>query len=588
MTPTAMTMKLEGIGVSEGIVIAKCRKKSSNINAILERKILPEEVEYELARLRQSIALSRTQLEEIRENVKANGSGDVSEILEFHIMLLEDEELLSSIEAHLRKDLTCIEKAIEKACRKAANDMESMEDPYMQARADDIRDVEKRLLLNLGGVNNNNAPQNAGEPRILLAEDLTPSEAAHIDTKCTLAFITCSGSRTSHTAILARALSIPAIVAVKQSLDDIPDDALIAMDAKQGIAFVNPSQEIVDTLEERRRQRQQLSEMYATASNRLPETRDGYQTYLVANVELPSEALNVKEKYNVGIGLFRTEFLFIASGHQLTEEEQFNAYRDTVKAVHPYSVIFRTLDIGGDKFMSQLQSPKEINPFMGTRAIRLSLRCPDMFKTQIRAILRASAFGKVRMMFPMISAVEELTQALALVDEVKEELRNDGLPFNEHIDIGCMVEVPSAALVVERLVEYVDFFSIGTNDLVQYSLAVDRANADIAYLYQPAHPAVLRLIKHVIDTAIANGKWVSVCGEMAGDALYTPLLLGMGIQELSMSPVSLAPVHRLISSISRHDAEELVEAALKCNNGNEVEALCRDFINSNCPELISQ
>ncbi len=585
MNKNSRAIVLRGIGVSDGIVIARCRKKLNALNEPSGRKITAEEINGELQRLNRAIALASEQLADIQENLRQGTDDEFSEIIDFHIMLLEDETLLENIENTMKKELCSLEKAVYTAFKSAAHDMENMEDAYLQARSEDIRDVCKRLLQNLEGTNGPVKKESNGEKYILLAEDLTPTEAAHIDCRNVAAFITASGSRTSHTAILARAKGLPAIVAVKQSFEPVPENALIAMDAASGIAIVNPTQEEIASLEQKLEREQELSRMLASTSQRTPETRDGYQTYLVANVELPSEAMNVKKMYNVGIGLFRTEFLFIDSGRMLSEAEQFNAYRDTVKAVHPYSVIFRTLDIGGDKFMNQFNLPREINPFMGTRAIRFSLRRPEIFRTQIRAILRASAFGKVRMMFPMISAVEELLRALDIVEQVKNELRNEGLPFNEHIDIGCMVEVPSAALMADNLIKHVDFFSIGTNDLVQYSLAVDRANADIAYLYQPAHPAVLRLIKHVRDTAVAHGKWVGVCGEMAGDTLYTPLLLGMGIHELSMSPVSLAQVNRLISSISMHEAEDLVDEAMKCNNGNEVEELCRAFITANCPEL---
>lgn len=466
--------------------------------------------------------------------------------------------------------------------------MRGNEDAYFQERAADVKDVGHRLIVNLNGKSDVSTDISGSQPVILLADDLSPSEAAHLDPGRIAAFITCSGSRTSHTAILARALRIPAIVAVQESIDDIPNGTPMALDVSAGTAIVDPDQATLEAYYLRDKRQKQLAQALFNETKQPTETLDGYQASLVANVELPAEALNVKRRYNVGIGLFRTEFLFIDSGKLLTQEEQFEAYRDTARAAYPYSVIFRTLDIGGDKFINQFELPHEINPFMGTRAIRLSLRRPDIFKTQLRAILRASAFGKVRIMFPMISALEELLKAREYLDQVKAELAREGIAFNDDLDVGCMIEVPSAALLAERLVQYVDFFSLGTNDLVQYSMAVDRANPDIAYLYQPAHPTVIRQMKHVVDAASASGKWVSVCGEMAGETLYTPLLLGMGIQELSMSPVALAPVHTLIRSMKMHEAEVLVARALKCNDGREVDELCRQFIKKACPELLDR
>lgn len=576
-----------GIGVSNGIVIAPALNKKLEKLVIPERSITVSGVQAEMGRLEKAVDASRTQLEQLRNDV-AEKAGSHSEIIDFHLMMLEDEELMGSIQTIMRKRLCGIEKATELAIEQASSVLLAQDDDYMRERAGDILDVGRRLLKNLLGKADDLGEFTGGPQRVILvADDLTPTETAHLDTQKYIGFITRSGSRTSHTAILARALGIPAIVAVQDGLDEISDGTLLAMDSSSGTVIVAPDEATVVSFYKRDERQKMLLAQLVSESHQPTETLDGYQTSLVANVELPSEALNVRKKFNVGIGLFRTEFLFIDKGCYLSEEDQFEAYKSTVQAAYPFSVIFRTLDIGGDKFISQIPTPHEINPFMGTRAIRFSLGRPDLFKTQLRAILRASAYGKVRIMFPMISAIEELEKALDYLKEVKEELTTAGISFNDDLDVGCMIEVPSAALLADKLVKYVDFFSIGTNDLVQYSLAVDRSNPSIAYLYQPAHPAVLRQIRHVVSTAFASGKWVSVCGEMAGETLYTPLLLGMGIHELSMSPMALAPVHKLIRNIKMYEAEELVARALECDNGGEVEKLCREYIKRSCGELFA-
>ena len=579
---------LHGIGVSTGIVIANALNKKSEALSIPERNIKPDEIDMELARLDDAMDKARSQLEKLKCELSQKAASH-SDIIDFQLMMLDDEELQESIHTKLRQKLCCVENAVSMAIEQASNVLLDQDDDYMMERASDIQDVGRRILKNLLGMDENSVETHEDPLRVILvADDLTPSETAHLDTQKYAAFITSSGSRTSHTAILARALGIPAIVAVQEGIDSISDGDTLALDIAAGTIIINPDDYTVCSFLKRDERQKMLMAQLVSESRQPTETQDGYQTSLVANVELPSEALNVRKKFNVGIGLFRTEFLFIDRGRYLSEEEQFEAYKSTVQSAYPFSVIFRTLDIGGDKFISQVPTPHEVNPFMGTRAIRFLLGKPDLFKTQLRAILRASAYGKVRMMFPMVSTAEELELALKYLKEVKDELASRHIPFNDDLDVGCMIEVPSAAILAERLVNYVDFFSIGTNDLVQYSLAVDRANPSIAYLYQPTHPAVLRQIKHVVDTAFANGKWVSVCGEMAGETLYTPLLLGMGIHELSMSPMALASVHKLIRNIKMYEAEELVSKALACKNGAEVEDLCREYLKHACKELINE
>ena len=577
MTQSRSSRTLHGISVSSGMLLAQSWFKKEIKPVIAEGSIAPEKIPAEWERLEQALKLSQIQLEKIRLNLERELDAKHAGIFDFYTLLLEDDTLLDTIRTHLETKLVTAEAATSLAIEEYSSLLLAQDDTYMKSRADDIRDVGLRIISNLQGLYDESyALPDFPQPVVLLAKDLTPTETTHLDKRKIAAFVINGGSRTSHTAILARAMGIPAIVAVQEKLDDIPDGTKLELDLNAGTVIVAPDEETEADFERKDAHQRVMNEQLASEARQPTETLDGYQASLVANVALPLEAQNVRTQYNVGIGLFRTEFMFIEKGAFLSEEEQFEAYRQTAESVLPYSVIFRTLDIGGDKLLSQIPISTEINPFMGTRAIRFSLKHPDMFRTQLRAILRASAFGKVRIMFPMISDMGELEQALNYLKEVKEELKSKNIPFNENLDVGCMIEVPSAALLAERLIELVDFFSLGTNDLVQYSMAVDRSNADIAYLYQPANPAVLRQMKNVVDTALRRGKWVSICGEMAGDPLYTPLLLGMGIQELSMSPVSLAQVHKYIRNIRMYEAEELVREALQCKDGLEVEKLCRE------------
>ncbi|MGI5923193.1 MAG: phosphoenolpyruvate--protein phosphotransferase [Lentisphaeria bacterium] len=581
-----MPSTLHGTGVSAGLVIGNALWLDNRRCVVPRIKINADQVDAELERLDAACELSKQQLTALQLSVKESLGDDHASIFTGHQHILDDPELRKRIASCIKEELCGVEQACEDVLAEFCAEMAQIDDEYLRERLVDIRDVGERILCNLLGIDPIQTPEHSGEPRIVVADDIPPSVAARLNPARVAAFITASGSRTSHTAILARALNIPAVVAVREPLSVIRNGTCLALDGASGVIHVGPTQEIISVFKRRNlRQRAWMSQILSE-SNQPIETLDGYQVRLVANVELPVEAMNVRQRYNVGIGLFRTEFMFINGASLLDEERQFIDYRDTAQAVYPLSVIFRTLDIGGDKFLSELNMPHELNPFMGMRAIRFSLSRVDIFKVQLRAILRASAFGKVRIMFPMISTLDELQQALTVLDEVKNDLRANKVPFNEDLDVGCMIEVPAAALLAERLIQHVDFFSLGTNDLVQYSLAADRSNPDIAYLYQPIHPSVIRMMKHVADVCYANGKWVGICGEMAAEPLYAPLILGMGIHELSMSPVSLAPIRKLVRNIRMFEAEALVAKALQCGSAGEVQKLCRDFLKKSCPELL--
>ncbi len=580
------TTVLRGTGASVGIALGKATILRKRAYALPSRHLELTDIEAELARLDDAIAASKSQLEKLRDSVHDSLGLDNAKIFSAHLGLLTDPSLRSQIEARLRSDLCGIEQACSKVINQIHSQFLSLDNEYMQERAMDIWDIGDRILRNLLGLEAEVLPKAGGEPQILVAEDLSPSETARLDLTNIRAIVTQGGSRMSHSAILARALDIPAVVAVKGVFDEIHEGDDLVLNGKRGTIYVHPSEEIKAEFRQMAAYLREQMRQWMAERDKPAETLDGYQVALVANVELPSETLNLKEKFRTGIGLFRTEFLFVNGGDLLDEEQQFTTYRDTARAVFPYSVIFRTLDVGGDKLLSQVDAGQEPNPFMGMRAIRFSLNHIDSLRIQLRAILRASAEGKVRVMFPMISTLDELQRALEVLKDVKAELKAKGIPYNDDLDVGCMIEVPSAALIANKLMPLVDFFSLGTNDLTQYSLAVDRANPDVEYLYQPCHPSVIRMMKQVADVCYEHGKWLSVCGEMAADPLFMPLALGMGIHELSMSPVALPSMQKLVRSIRMHEAEELVRRAIDCGSANEVQVLCRQFLEKACPELL--
>lgn len=578
-------LELHGIGISSGILVGKSRARGMFAPAIPHRILTEEQIPEELNRLEQAVQTTVSQLTALKEELRRSLGEEHARIVDFQLELLDDNELCESIIDIIRRNHCGLEQAIQTAVRDACEPLLNTGKPLFQERATDIKDVGDRLLQCLMKSSPSQPPIDGEEPVILLCEELPPTVAARLSPDSVAAILSASGSRTSHSAILVQSLGIPAIAAIREDITRIPDGTTIAVDARRGVAIVNPDQKTLDEFLERKRQYTEFLNEMSGLAGKPSETLDGYQTRLVVNVSLPQEALRVKELYHTGIGLFRTEFLFMDRGQFLSEEEQFNIYAQTVRSIFPDSVIFRTLDLGGDKILPALAARQETNPFMGMRAIRHSLLHPELFKAQLRALLRATTEGKMRVMFPMISTIEELKTALDILDEVKASLTRENIPFSDDFDIGCMIEVPSAVQIADQLIQHVDFFSVGTNDLTQYTLAVDRGNASVANLYQPANPAVLRQIKHAADIAIENGKWISVCGEMAGDPLYTPLILGMGIHELSMSPGALPAVQNVLRNIRVYEAEELLEKALACHDGQTVLQLCRDFLRRACPQM---
>lgn len=574
---------LAGTGVSAGIVIGRALVWQDPFSNPARVDLAAEDIEEEVHRFAMAIQQSVDQIHELKERVAdALGSRDAA-VFDAHVMLVGDQAMLEEVEATIRREECNAEFAFQAVLTRYQDALRNLKDSYIRDRLADIRDVAARVIANLTGQSGLSLAH-LPDPRIVIAHDLTPSETADIDRRNVIGFATEIGSRTSHTAIMARSLSIPAVVGASQLTRRVYNDEMVILDGYRGLVIPSPTKETLANYRSRIESQQRWFKNVQAEASLPPETPDGFRVRLAANIEHVDEIEQAKEKYGVGIGLYRTEYLFLNRPALPTEEEQFAAYRQAAEAILPRSVIFRTLDIGGDKFLSNLELPTELNPFLGNRAIRFCLERPEIFRTQIRAILRASAFGKVRLMFPMVTTVEEIRQAQEFVQEAKDQLRREKAAFNPYLDVGMMIETPAAALLADKLAEHVDFFSIGTNDLIQYCMAADRANPEVGWLYQPCHPALIRLIRKVLTAACRRKKWVSVCGEMAADPTTLPLLLGLGVQELSMSPMALPGVKRLIRRLRMHQAEAIVKQALTCSTAEEVEELCTQLIRQVDPQ----
>jgi phosphotransferase system enzyme I (PtsI) len=495
--------------------------------------------------------------------------------------------LIEEVMSKLKKEKLAIEYVFQDVLRRYIKVFSEMDDEYLKERISDINDVGRRILKNLIGAKED-LLSDLKEKVIVVAYDLSPSDTATMHKKNVKGFATDIGGRTSHTAIMAKSLEIPAVVGLEVLTRKVESGDSAIIDGTHGVVILNPSARTIKKYEQEK-ERIISFEKHLMELKDLPcVTLDGRKIELSANIEVPEDVSSVLAHGAEGIGLYRTEYFYMNRKDLPTEEEQFRAYSSVVKRLKPHSVIVRTLDIGGDKFLSQLEVPQQMNPFLGWRAIRFCLARPDIFKAQLRAILRASAHGKMRVMYPMISGLSELKQANAMLDEAMKELAKDGLPFDEKIEVGAMIEVPSAALTSDILAKEVDFFSIGTNDLIQYSLAIDRVNEKIAYLYEPAHPAVLRLIKSVIDNGHDSGIWVGMCGEMAGDIIMTPILLGLGLDEFSTSPIASPEIKRIIRSMTMAQARGIAEEALTLLTGKEVEAFARKKLKDIAPDMADE
>ena len=567
---------MKGIGVSPGIVIGKVLLKEEN-QIIIEKKDIIN-YEEEIKRFKTAMENSKNEIQDIYNNVLKNIGENEASIFEAHLMILEDPEMLEQIEKKIEDNKVNAEWALKEISEMFISMFEGMDNEYMKERAADIKDVTSRLMKKLMNIEDVNFGELTNEV-IIVANDLTPSDTSQIDKNKVLGFITEIGGRTSHSAIMAKTLEIPAIVAVPDITNKVKNGDLIVFDGEEGIVYVNPEEEIVKLYEDKKVEYNKSKKELNLLIGKESITTDGIRVELAANIGTPKDLDSVTNNDGEGIGLFRSEFLYMDRKSAPSEEEQYIAYREVAEKMKNKPVVIRTLDVGGDKELDYLKLPKEMNPFLGYRAIRLCLDKVDIFKTQLRAILRASAYGNIKIMFPMISSIEELRAAKSILQEVKNELLKENKAFNENLEVGIMIEIPAAAIISDLLAKEVDFFSIGTNDLIQYTTAVDRMNEKISHLYNPFHPALLRLIKMVIDNAHKENKWVGMCGEVAGDPKLIPLLIGMGLDEFSMSPISILKARWIIKNISYKNMKNLAEQAVNLPTAKDVEEFIEKNIN---------
>ena len=561
---------LRGIPVSQGVIRSRAVVLDRTRIDPAKWGILESDPAGEEDRLQASLVETRRQILAVQERLREAMGVKEAQIFDAHLLVLEDPMLIEEATRFIREDLVTAEFAFHEASEKYAEALGKVDDAYLSERAADIRDVAQRVLADLMGQAPCTGLTDLTEPCVVVAHDLTPSDTAMMDPAMVLGFVTEVGSRTSHTAILARSLRIPAVLGLDKAISELHTGESVLLDGFNGFVVIDPSEQTLFEYGQLIDRQTSIEESLEVIHDDAAETRDGHRIILSANIERAADVEGVLKCGATGVGLFRTEFLFINRSDLPGEEEQFAAYCKVTESLAPDPVIIRTLDLGGDKLLSHVNVAAEMNPFLGWRAIRLCLQEKDLFRTQLRAILRASVFGNLKIMYPMISGVEELEAANVLLDECREQLRDEGVAFAEDVEIGIMIETPSAAMIADSLAKRVKFFSIGSNDLIQYALAVDRLNEKIAHLYEPTHPGILRLIKATVDAGQAHGIWTGICGEMAGDLAAVPLLLGLGVSELSVTPSMVPRVKMLIRSIEMSEARKLAEFALNSDSPKEI------------------
>lgn len=572
-----MKPTLQGIAASDGIAIAKVYTLTEPDLSFT--KISVEDTDNEISRLEEALVVSTKEIELIKETALKNLGEEEAQVFEAHLMVLSDPELVGQVKDAITSQKVNAEHALKEVSDMFISIFAGMEDnPYMQERAADIRDVSKRILANLLGVKIP-SPATIKDEVVVVAGDLTPSDTAQLNRQYVKAFVTDIGGRTSHSAIMARSLEIPAIVGTKEITSLAKDGDLIIIDGLSGDVFLNPSEDVVAEYRAKAEAFAAQQAEWEKLKDADTFTKDGHQVELAANIGTPKDLEGVIHNGAEGVGLYRTEFLYMDSHDMPTEEDQFEAYKAVLEGMNGKPVVVRTMDIGGDKELPYLPLPHEMNPFLGYRAIRISLNEPEMFRTQLRALLRASVYGKLRIMFPMIATLNDFRGAKALLLEEKAKLVAEGVAVSDDIQVGIMIEIPAAAVLAHQFAKEVDFFSIGTNDLIQYTMAADRMNERVSYLYQPYNPSILTLIKHVIDSAHKEGKWAGMCGEMAGDQTAVPLLVGLGLDEFSMSASSVLKTRSLISKLTLEDMKGLADKAInECATVQEVEALVEEAV----------
>lgn len=576
----------QGIGVSPGVARGKIYVYNVAEAVVPQYDVAPADVPKEIARFEQALIKTREQLHQLQEQIASGiGSSAPSSILDVHLSITEDPALIDRVIHRIEAERKNVEFVFHDVAHKFVTTLSELPDELMRERATDVQDVTRRIMRNLLG-HDHRVLTDLPPGTIVVAHDLSPSDTTSLDRKHVSGFATDVGSHTSHTAIVARSMNLPAVVGLHQLSQYVHDGQSAILDGYSGTLIIEPTEQTLFVYGQLEVKRLSVKERLDTLQDLPAQTLDGHRMILSGNIELPTDVPGVLAAGAEGIGLFRTEFLYLNRSQFPDEEEQYEKYVEVARAVKPHSVIIRTLDIGGDKFHSEDTTPQEVNPFLGFRAIRFCLANVDVFEAQLRAILRASAEGNVKIMYPMISGVAEVLQANDILQHVMRDLKKHRVAFDERIHVGAMIEIPSAALTAEMIAPEVDFFSIGSNDLIQYTMAVDRVNEKVANLYEPTHPAILRLIRAVVEAAHNNNIWVGVCGEMAGEPLFTPLLLGMGIDELSAASSSLPRVKEVIRRLTMHEAQELAAASLHANSGRDVLAMLNALLQRVDPDLL--
>jgi len=582
---TRTDIVLKGIGVSPGINIGRAYlvdggSLETPAYCYLDTTYISSEVK----RFKNAVQESKDQLMKIRNRLLKDGKGkEHIRIIDAHLIMLEDKMLIDDTIKIIKKEKVNAEWAIKMVMREIREFFDSIDDEYIRERGSDIDHICDRVLKNLMGKKHETISE-IKEEVIVVAHDLAPTDTAQMVKGKVLGFLTDIGGKTSHTAIVARSLEIPAVVGLESITQKVNAGDTLILDGSSGMVIINPSQKVIKEYQKKKGQYSDYERLLHHYRKLPAEMQDGRRIRLMGNIEMADEIPSLLDHGAEGIGLYRTEFLYINRKNLPTEDEHFKIYKDVVERVSPHPTIIRTLDIGGDKFLSQMELAPEMNPAMGLRAIRFCLKEPEIFKTQLKGILRASVFGNLKIMFPMISGVDELRKAKAVMEMAKDELRNEGVAFNSKIFVGAMIEVPSAAIIADILAKEVDFFSIGTNDLLQYALAIDRVNEHVSYLYEPLHPAALRIIKNITDSAHKAGIAVGVCGEMAGEPEYALILLGLGLDQLSMNALSILKVKKVIRSIKYSEAKEIGEKALTLSTAQEIERFIRGEMAKRFPE----
>jgi len=574
-----------GIPVSAGVCRGKVLLLNRTRDDVPRHEVAEADLPGEIHRLEQALIETRQQIIQVQSQVRqAMGSKDAG-IFDAHLLVLDDPVLIDEVTRVIQEQKVNVEHAFQQVAGKYAATLSAMADEYLRERASDMRDVTSRVLDNLLGRGAEVDLRKLSEPCIVISHDLAPSTTAGLDRKMVLGFATDAGSKTSHTAILARSLRLPAVVGLRDACQHLENGQLVMLDGFNGLLIVNPTDQTLFEYGQLVKKQVDLEEKLRDIRQEPAITLDNFRVTLSANIEQAADAEFVQASGAEGVGLFRTEYLFLNRDRLPTEAEQYEEYRQVAAALKPHPVVIRTLDLGGDKFLAHARTRPETNPFLGWRAIRFCLQERDIFRTQLRAILRASAEGNVKVMYPMISGLEELNQANALLAGCMKELDAERIPFDRKLEVGAMIEIPSAVMIADSLARRVQFFSLGTNDLIQYALAVDRLNERIAHLYEPTHPALVRLIKETVEAGHRNGIWVGVCGEMAGDPSLIPLLLGLGVDELSAAPAVVPQIKFLLRRLKLADARQLAEFALGCESTSEILAQSRALAHRVAPAL---